>query len=257
MLKAIIFDLDQTLFDWRGRNEDWETHQRKHLDKVFRFVDEHVQTMPTDFEDFFETTVSNVIAHWRHAKQSLQAPHLGKILVASLIECGVAADKINMDDILAAYQHQLIDGVILYPEVIEVLQFLQQHDIRMGIATNAFQPMLLRDAELQTLGIVDYFDARLSAADVGYLKPHPRIFESVLTMLEATPQETIFIGDNLHADIGGAQALGMRAILRVHEGELPYENEPPEVPTTPDAEILSLTELPPILDAWFGTWRKG
>jgi FMN phosphatase YigB (HAD superfamily) len=67
---------------------------------------------------------------------------------------------------------------------------------------------------------------------------------------DMTPQETIFIGDNLDADIGGAQEAGMRGVLRVNDSGNPRRLK--EV--KPDATIISLVDLPPILDEWFPGW---
>ncbi|MDB6118386.1 MAG: haloacid dehalogenase, family protein [Verrucomicrobiaceae bacterium] len=54
-----------------------------------------------------------------------------------------------------------------------------------------------------------YFDGMIISSEVGASKPHPRIFEAALTMAKATPAECLHIGDDLNADIGGAQAAGM------------------------------------------------
>ena len=54
--------------------------------------------------------------------------------------------------------------------------------------------------------------AVFNSAETGYEKPHPRAFEAVL---EAFPSSDTFwmIGDNAHADVAGAEALGIPAIL--------------------------------------------
>src|SRR5690606_15877365 len=106
--------------------------------------------------------------------------------------------------------------------------------------------------ELHGLSLIEYFpDCRISAADAGYLKPHPAIFEHALALVDASPDEAVFVGDNPIADIAGAQGVGMRAVLReVHE-------VPPLLSglIVPDATITSLEGLPPLLDDWFPGWR--
>jgi putative hydrolase of the HAD superfamily len=106
----------------------------------------------------------------------------------------------------------------------------------------------MRDFELTDHGILDFFpDCRVTAADAGYLKPHPEIFEYALNKLGVSADEAVFVGDNAVADIAGAQGAGMRAILRRKADRLPATSGL----VIPDATITSLRELPAILDAWF------
>jgi len=125
--------------------------------------------------------------------------------------------------------------------------------VETAIVTNAFQPMWLRDAELKQHGILDYFPkCRVSAADAGYLKPHPAIFEHTLNQLGIQPEEAVFVGDNPIADIAGAQAAGMQAVLRVTTPVPPMLSGL----IVPDAAINGLPELLPILDNWYPGWRN-
>ncbi len=121
----------------------------------------------------------------------------------------------------------------MFPEVPEIINLLLRNHIKIGIVTNAYQPMWQRDIEIQEYGLFDYFpDCRISAADVGYLKPHPAIFQAALDRLHFKADETVFIGDSLEADIVGAQRAGMRAIWR----ELAHRSHPASG-IKPDAQL--------------------
>jgi putative hydrolase of the HAD superfamily len=111
--------------------------------------------------------------------------------------------------------------------------------------------MTLRDRELAAAGIDALFPrCRIAAADVGYLKPHRRIFEQALTELGAAPDEAVFVGDSLTADIRGAQEAGMRAVWRP-------DGEAIVVPgVVPDGVIATLHDLLPLLDRWYPGWRR-
>jgi putative hydrolase of the HAD superfamily len=113
--------------------------------------------------------------------------------------------------------------------------------------------MWIRDIEIGQHGLLPYFpDCRISAADVGYLKPHPTIFKAALKQLGVLPEETVFVGDNPTADIAGAQAVGLRAILRI------AHRVPPMLSglIIPDAAVNTLEEMPRILDNWYPGWRS-
>ena len=63
-------------------------------------------------------------------------------------------------------------------------------------------------------GLADAIDAVASSHSVGWRKPHPAIFQRALDLTGARAEETVMVGDRLDADVAGAQALGMRAVLR-------------------------------------------
>lgn len=81
---------------------------------------------------------------------------------------------------------------------------------RIGVVTNN------RTAEqvekLQFLEMTELVDALITSEDVGAAKPDPRIFAVALRRLEAQPEETVLVGDNWHADVLGALAVGIRPL---------------------------------------------
>jgi putative hydrolase of the HAD superfamily len=259
MLKAILFDIDETLLDWRGRTRSWEDYEREHLERVYFHVHETIYPLPISSDQFYENLMTHVFVLWGDAKQTLTAPHLGKLLIQTFSEQGVTPDLLIEEELLAVYDNRLVPGVKPFPDVLTELPYLKQQGLRLGIVTNALQPMSMRDIELQEAGLLDYFEdhCRLSAADVGYLKPHPRIFQEALERLRIAPQEAVFVGDNLAADIAGAQSIGMKAILRERVGALHYtisNNGTEEI--TPDGTIVTLRDLYPLLDGWYPDWRE-
>jgi putative hydrolase of the HAD superfamily len=175
------------------------------------------------------------------------------VLVESAVALGVPADALDMRRCLEAYQWSAVDGTCIFPETPEVLQLLHDNGVKVGIVTNAYQPMWQRDVEIQIHGLLDFFpDCRISAADVGYLKPHPAIFQAALHCCGVKADEAVFVGDDLEADIAGAQAAGIHAVLRASRRSQPVLGGT----VIPDATVKSLTELLPILDNWFPGWRR-
>ena len=59
------------------------------------------------------------------------------------------------------------------------------------------------------LGLSPYFDVIIDSAQVGFLKPDPRIFNCALGALGAKPDQAVFVGDSVSRDMRGAKALGM------------------------------------------------
>lgn len=254
VLRGILFDLDDTLIDWSGFHGDWRIIERKHLQQVYDFLRTSKRPLSCELDVFANAYGSMVMEAWAAARSSLRAPHLGHILQQTLERFGFTPDdEITLEDCLDAYEWGPVPGVVVFPDVPKVLQEFVNRGVRIGIVTNAAQPMRLRDSELHAYGLLEYFSipaARIAAADVGYLKPDPSIFQHALEALDTTAEETVFVGDNPVADIAGAQAAGMRAVLRV--------KKPAQALISgliqPDAAINSLEELPTILDDWYPGW---
>lgn len=252
MLKAVLFDLDDTLLDWSGFKSDWVTLESNHLSGVVEFI--RSQGYPLDDIQAYTAEFRNrTTAAWTAARTSLRAPNLGTVLVETAVALGVPANALDMRQCLEAYRWGRVEGTTMFAEVPEVLRLLHDNGIKVGIVTNAYQPMWLRDIEIQLHGLLEFFpDCRISAADVGYLKPHPAIFQAALNCCGVKAEEAVFVGDDLEADVAGAQAAGLQAVLRISRRSRALLGGT----VVPDASIKSLLELPPVLDNWFPGWRS-
>lgn len=65
---------------------------------------------------------------------------------------------------------------------------------------------------LETGGLASFFERPIVSVDVGIRKPHPEIFHATLESLGVSAAETIHVGDNLGADVAGAEAVGIRSV---------------------------------------------
>jgi len=66
---------------------------------------------------------------------------------------------------------------------------------------------------LRESGLRHFFDAVVDSHVVGYAKPDPRIFKHALDITGSEPSRTLHVGDMYYADIVGAEAAGIRAVL--------------------------------------------
>ena len=133
---------------------------------------------------------------------------------------------------------------VLEADTLQTLRKLEADGYRMGLISNAGD-----DQDVQQLarrfGIAQFFDFILTSAACSYRKPHRRIFELALSNWYFLPSEAVMVGDNLDADIRGAQSVGLYAIwLSRRAGQRTDE----QLPIQPDESISSLYELPPLLD---------
>ena len=123
----------------------------------------------------------------------------------------------------------------VFDDVIPALDALRATGIRLGVISNwSWQaPELLHDLELAR-----HFEALIVSAHVGYLKPHPGIFEHALELMRVPPHLAIHVGDSVGADIRGAQGVGVTPVLidrRTHSHAGDDERRAPDgVPTIGD-----------------------
>jgi putative hydrolase of the HAD superfamily len=123
------------------------------------------------------------------------------------------------------------------------LQALQLSGYKLALVSNAGDD---RDVQalLDTHKLRQYFSFIRTSAASGYRKPHPQLFEEALHEFDMLPEQCAMVGDNLDADIRGANELGIYSIWinrRVNK------NTKTLLDVHPKAVIQSLTELPNVL----------
>jgi len=130
-------------------------------------------------------------------------------------------------------------GRRLFDDAIETLEALRGRGLRIGCVTNRAFGGPAFQAEVEALGLSEYFEAMAVSCDVGYMKPHEQLYRHALDALDIEPEEAVMIGDSLRADVAGAQALGMTAVWRRHHAI----NEDIDG-VEPDFAVEELREIP-------------
>jgi putative hydrolase of the HAD superfamily len=69
-------------------------------------------------------------------------------------------------------------------------------------------------ADIADTGLLEYVDYPVSSAQVGWRKPDPRIYRSVLALAGCAAKDAVFVGDSLRTDVLGPQRAGIRSFLR-------------------------------------------
>ncbi len=258
MLKAILFDLDDTLLDWSACQIDWQDAYQHHMASVYHYVAANNGHRPlVDVDTFLELAWGIVIDRWTNGQRNFIAPNVADILLEVFEQVDVPREELSLPHLMEAYGWRAFPRVSTFPDVYEVLPLLKYYGLKLGLVTNAAQPIEIRDRELEAFNIRQYLDdyGRVTAADVGYLKPHPAIFKRALDHLNVRPDEVVFVGDSVEADIVGAQNLAMKAVVRRIPERLSQMQLIEIGEVEPDGVIDTLHDLLPYLDEWFPDWR--
>ncbi|RLT44237.1 MAG: HAD family hydrolase [Chloroflexi bacterium] len=109
---------------------------------------------------------------------------------------------------------------VLFDDALPALQRLADAGIESIVVSNHIWAL---PEIVDTLGAGALFGGVITSARLGYRKPHPAIFAEALRLTSARADEIVMVGDSVSADVRGAEAAGMHAVLIDREGtrELP------------------------------------
>ena len=126
------------------------------------------------------------------------------------------------------------------PGIRELLNYLQEQDIKVGLASSTAQH-LVRD-EIGTAGLLPYFQTLVCGDMVEHSKPAPDIFLKACEILNADPTKSIAIEDSFNG-IRSAHCAGMTPIM-----------VPDQVQPTDEIRTLAFHVMPSLLDVL--NWLK-
>ncbi len=212
---AAIVDLDGTMIDTVG---DFELALRLALADL---------GWPPVGRDFISRTVGKGSEH---------------LLSRTLAEVGAPASL--YDDAWARYQHHYlaINGrhSAVFPGVVEGLQALRAHGLRLACLTNkptAFALPLLADK-----GLAGQFEHVFGGDAFARKKPDPLPLLKTCEALGTTPARTLMVGDSSN-DAAAARAAGCPVVLVAYG----YNHGEPVAAAGADAVVGSLAEIPGLL----------
>jgi putative hydrolase of the HAD superfamily len=130
----------------------------------------------------------------------------------------------------------------LYPYVRTVLKALATR-FPLAVVTDAQSPWAR--GELHRVGLDGYFDPVVVSGDHGYRKPDRRLFERALSDLGVAAEHAVYVGNDMHRDVYGARAAGMRTIMFASgQGAQTYRGTRPDHVVHDHRALLPLLGLP-------------
>jgi HAD superfamily hydrolase (TIGR01509 family) len=123
------------------------------------------------------------------------------------------------------------------PGVDSALGRLRAAGVKLAVVSNSEGTV---GALLAEVGLARHLDTVVDSWVVGVAKPDPRIFRIALERLAVSATDAVMVGDSLAADVAGAQAAGMDAVLL----------DPLDV--HPASDVLRFADVPAVVDALLG-----
>jgi putative hydrolase of the HAD superfamily len=151
---------------------------------------------------------------WEEAHPHLSEPGrwwelVERRVAAAFEEVWAGADAAAMASALRARYLDVTVGWQLFVDTEPALRSLSAEGWRHLVLSNHVPEL---PELVDGLGLAPYLDGVLTSAAIGYEKPHPQAFRMALAAC-GDPAEAWMVGDNPHADVEGAEAVGLPAIL--------------------------------------------
>lgn len=139
------------------------------------------------------------------------------LLQSALSEVKKSLNKDQMIKVLNAFHAKESELFTPLVNVVEITPVLAKAGYRLCIVSNNPWSESI-GASLRRHNLEGLFERIIVSCDVGYRKPHPQIFESLLKHLALSPSEILFVGDSYDHDIETPKKMGMRTCLVDFEG---------------------------------------
>ena len=206
MLKAVLFDLDNTLVDFmRFKKRCSEAAIRAMVEAGLPLEEEKAKEML--FKMYKEHGIED---------QNIFEKFLRK--VQGKVDYRVLAAGIS------AYIRLKASYMLPYPKVRETLIKLKEKGMVLGIVSDA--PRLQAWLRLAEMNLLEFFEIVVALEDTGKLKPSKMPFEKAIEKIGFRPEQILFVGDNPERDINGAKAVGMLTALAAYGQVTRGKSEP-------------------------------
>ena len=223
MIKAVIFDLDNTLVDFMAmKRQAIDAAIRAMIDAGLNLSEEEVRARidaiykerGIEFQNVFDQLLYDVFNKVDY-----------KILSAGII----------------AYRRAREAALVPYPHVYMTLMELLKRGLQLAVVSDA--PAREAWLRLCYLNFHHIFHAVVTFDDTGERKPGPGPFRKALELLRADPHEALMIGDWAERDMIGAANIGMKTVFAR------YGDTFGTIETHADYEIGDIKELIGIIEA--------
>jgi HAD superfamily hydrolase (TIGR01509 family) len=167
-----------------------------------------------------EAAARPTLSHWLGGERSTETEETFRFYVRNVLgRLGPAASR--GEEAVAALADELIPVLRrrgeahrlwrhVLPGVPEALGRFREMGLQLVVVSNSDGSA---ERGLEAAGLRGFFDLVFDSAVVGFEKPDPRFFEHALERAGAAPERVVHVGDLYHADVTGARAAGVHAVL--------------------------------------------
>lgn len=191
MIKAVLFDFDETLQD---RTAAFLRYASAVLDEYYPLIT--AQEKEKRIGDMVRTGNGGYVDRVKWYSQLLD-----------MWGCAAPPDAKTLAE---HYDRNFGYYNVVFPDAVPTLKKLRERGIITGVITNG--PSVLQHTKMNESGLLPYLDILVVSGDIEYRKPQPEIFQYTADKLGVKTGECIYVGDHPVNDISGALSAGMKPV---------------------------------------------
>ena len=198
-LRWVFLDLDNTLWDFDGNAQEalkvlFERHQL-HLHSTYQV------------EQFIHLYQDVNQAYWsKYERGEVDKETLRTRRFTDTFDLMGVPHALQPDNVWQEYLDICPQMTRLMPGAQECLELLSQK-FKIGLLTNGFEQT--QQIKLSSSGLGQWVDFMQSSERVGLAKPDSKFFELALNSVQCSPEQAVYIGDNLKTDVWGGVGAGI------------------------------------------------
>lgn len=211
MLKAIFFDLGDTLFDFEPFKH------RAIFEQSGRATYDYLLTrglrLPP-YVRYFRLHFNAIKWAYLWSRLTFREFNSFHVLCANCARLKLNLSEVELKELCWMWYEPLTRRSSVEPDVAPTLARFRDRGLKLAIVSNTFIPGFVLDRHLDLHGLLEFFPVRIYSSEIGFRKPDRRIFQAALHATGVRPDETIFVGDLVRTDIRGARRMGICSVLR-------------------------------------------
>ena len=229
MIKAILFDLDDTLYE-----------ERQYFCSGFYAVGKELERRGVNSANRIASLLMYILD--KEGRENI---------FQKAAEQAAFSDKLIPEIVRLFRSHQ--PSISLSKDAVCVLSKLKKN-YKLGCVTDG--NIQIQNQKIHALGLRSYFSAIVITDELGneYRKPHSIPFIRCCQMLGVCTKESVFVGDSVERDVVGARGVGMKAILVVEHKKYKENDIISDIYGQSVVTVNSLVELEPLLTST-GSWE--
>lgn len=209
MIKAILSDLDNTLYEYDPCNKAGMEAMIKEASKILKWKEEFIAEEFIKARELIKNRIPNTASS--HLRLLYIHKMLENITNKSNTELGIYLNDL--------FWQKYFQKMSLYDNLRTFFKSAKQENKIIAIVTNLTAEIQFK--KIRRLGLANVIDYIITSEEIGAEKPDPKIFQLALEKVKCPPNECLFLGDDEESDRKGALEAGMHYI-HVKNGNFEY-----------------------------------
>ncbi len=205
MIKAVLFDLDNTLITYQPSRE--QSHRDILHEENIKVEITRLPPAIKNADEYYYQQGVEVPVKSRSSKEQQAVWYEYEAIILRAL--GIEEDPQLISKLLTRLK-DVKYKMVLFQDVLPVLRQIRNNNVKLGIISNI-------DREIRTmcreLGLETLMDVIVTSREAGASKPSVEIFNYALKCIKVAASEVLYVGDQVQIDVVAAQNAGMRGIL--------------------------------------------